>query len=141
VFRDGSAKTFSAVWEQDGSTIEIRGTARDLHDFTSTLSLFHQVDLDTWLAAMPASVVTPSSRADVVDQMLADMPLPPRFNLARLHIGPLRDRYQLGAQVSAAVGCGWIDEWLSAKPDGDDARLQKPLTRWRLPAAGQSSRR
>lgn len=35
------------------------------------------------------------------------------------HDGPLRERYQLGAEVAGAVACAWIDRWVDATERGD----------------------
>jgi hypothetical protein len=126
VFRDRSTDLFSAVWKRSGYAVEIRGTARDIEDFESTLGSFHEVDVDAWLSAMPANVVKPSSRSGVVNQMLADVPLPSGFNVDKLRTGDtVRDRYQLGAEASGAVGCAWIGQWLSAQQAGDHARARQ----------------
>jgi len=128
VFHDGSGDVFSAVWERGGYAIRISGAAKDMGDFKSTLNSFHEVDVDTWLSAMPASVVKPVSRADVVKQMLADVPLPPGFNIAKFRTSDtVRNRYQLGAEVSSAVSCSWIGQWLSAQRAGDDARARQAM--------------
>ena len=36
----------------------------------------------------------------------------------------MRDRYQLAAQVSGAVACGWIGQWFDARRSGDHGREQ-----------------
>jgi len=43
------------------------------------------VDVDTWLAAMPASVVKPADARTTVDAMLAGLPLPPGLDKQRLY--------------------------------------------------------
>jgi hypothetical protein len=128
VFRDRNTNLFSAVWKRSGYALEIRGTASDIEAFKSTLGSFHEVDIDAWLSAMPANVVKPASHSDVVNQMLADVPLPPRFDVDKLRTGDtIRDRYQLGAQVTGAIGCAWIRQWVSAQRAGDDARARQAI--------------
>lgn len=84
---------------------------------------------------MPASVVKSPNRAAVVRAMLADIPLPPGFDSTRLENGTIvSDRYQLGAQVTGAVACGWIHRWAAARKRGDRATARQAV------AAMQTSR-
>jgi hypothetical protein len=64
-------------------------------------------------------VIKAADRAPVVREMLTDIPLPDGFDPAPLETGTLADRYQLGAQVTAAVSCAWLDLWLDATERGD----------------------
>jgi hypothetical protein len=85
------------------------------------------VDVDRWLSAMPASVVTPESRPEVARQMLADVPQPEGFDVSALEqgSGKVRDHYQLGAEVTGAVACAWIGQWVDAKRAGDDSAVRE----------------
>ena len=80
------------------------------------------VDPASWQASLSDAVVAPNRRAEVIDQLLTDVPLPPVFDLTKLTAPGTDDRYQLIAEVSAAVACGWIDEWFTADAAGDTAR-------------------
>jgi hypothetical protein len=74
-----------------------------------------------WLSALPESVVKPSGRAQVVQDMLARIPLPPGFDVSSLEAGDtVRGRYRLGAQVAGAVACAWIERRLAARASGDE---------------------
>jgi hypothetical protein len=103
--------------------IEIRsddGTSEQA--YLNLLSSLRPTDVETWLAAMPASVVQPIDRAATVDEMLAEIPLPPGFDVDTLRRGDtVSDRYQLGAQVTGAVICGWMDQWSTAIAAGNAA--------------------
>jgi hypothetical protein len=110
--------------------IEIRGDAGDKTSYDALLASLEPVDMETWLAAMPASVVQPTTRAAVVEEMLRDIPLPPGFDVDSLAArAPLvaagdpavLDRYQLGAKVVSAVTCDWLDRWVAATEGGDQA--------------------
>src|SRR5882757_3230310 len=81
--------------------------------------------IETWLAAMPASVVKPADARTTVDAMLAGLPLPPGLDKQRLYQQETRDRYQVGAEVSGAVACGWLDQWVAAKRSGDAQKLKQ----------------
>jgi len=128
VYRYRGTDDFTALWREDGYTLEARGLAADVESFTALIGTLHQVGVDEWLSAMPASVVKPASRADAVRGMLDGVPLPPRFDAAALETGgALRDRYQLGAQVVGAVACAWIGRWVDGRRSGDDAAVRQAV--------------
>jgi len=119
-------KDFTAIWPEDGRVLEFRAVARDLAAFERLLGSLKRVDVDTWLTAMPASVVKAASRPVVVKAMLADIPVPPGFDSTKLeNSGVLKDRYQLGAEVTGTVACAWFDRWAAARKSGDVAAERK----------------
>lgn len=121
-------KDFTALWREDGRVLEFRAVATDLAAFERLAASLKRVSVDAWLSAMPASVVKTASRPTVVREMLADMPLPPGFSSSELEDGAiLSDRYQLGAQVSGAVACAWIDRWDAARKRGDEATAKRAI--------------
>ena len=125
VFRYPGTNDFTALWLRDGWSVEARGLAPSAAAFVATLTSLRKVDIDTWLAAMPESVVKPASRAEVIGEMLAGVPQPAGFDTVALRFRPvngdaIRDRYQLGAQVAGAVACAWIGQWVDARRAGDD---------------------
>jgi hypothetical protein len=77
---------------------------------------------------MPDSVVKPDIRAASVDQMFADIPVHPSVDIDKLKAGQrVTDRYQLGAKVTGAVACAWIDQWIDATSKGNDERAQEAV--------------
>jgi hypothetical protein len=117
-----------AVWLDSGYTVEVRGRAPDAKTFKRLLASLHEVDIHTWLSAMPTSVVTPVSQPGVVAGMLANVPLPHGFDAASISTtDAVRDRYQLGAQVAGAVACVWIDRWIAARRGGDEAVVREAV--------------
>jgi hypothetical protein len=122
VFRYPGTNDYVAVWLQGDYTVEARGLAADADAFRATLASLRQVDVDTWLSAMPETVIVPVRQAEVIDEMLAGIPLPPGFDSTTIRAtDAVRDRYQLGAQVSGAVACAWIGRWVAARDAGNDA--------------------
>jgi hypothetical protein len=120
---------FTAIWPDDGRVLEVRANTPDLAAFEALLATLRRVDVDAWLSAMPASVVKAANRGGVVDEMLKGVPLPPGFDRKRLQDQQLTsDRYQLGARVTAAVGCAWIDRWDAARKAGDTATAAAAAT-------------
>jgi hypothetical protein len=105
--------------------LEFRAVTADLAAFERLLGSLKRVDVDTWLSAMPQSVVKSANRAVAVRQMLSDVPVPPGFDPASLESEPtVSDRYQLGAKVTGAVACAWIARWDAARKRGDTAAAQ-----------------
>jgi hypothetical protein len=100
--------------------LELRGNVGDAEAFRQFLAdNIEQVDIRTWLAAMPASVVTADNIDAAVRHALVGIPLPPGFDASSLDRGLALDRYQFGARVAGMVACGWIEEWERARQAGD----------------------
>jgi hypothetical protein len=128
LFRYPGKNEYVAVWRRGDYTVEARGLAPDADAFRALLGSLHEVDVDTWLSAMPASVVKPASQAEVVDEMLAGIPLPPGFDATAIPTtDAVRERYQLGAQVAGAVACAWIDRWVAARGAGDETGAREAV--------------
>jgi hypothetical protein len=127
IFRDGSpaVPAFAAIWPENDHGVELRGRFPDLDAFLQVAASVRRVDVDTWLSAMPESVVRAETRAAAIRQMLADIPVPAGFDTEALieslgkTTGPVSDRYQLGARVTARVTCSWIRRWVEATRGGD----------------------
>ncbi|WBQ08481.1 hypothetical protein [Kribbella sp. CA-293567] len=102
--------------------------------YRSLLAALKPVDVNTWLDALPASAIRATDTGRVVDEMLADIKVPARFDPAQLKRSGLSDRNELGAKVTGAVSCSWIKEWEKAKSAGDTAGVRDAVT------AMQSSR-
>jgi hypothetical protein len=115
---------WSAIWRAD-RVMELRAQEPSLQAFEQLLASLRIVDEQTWEAALPASSVTPSRRPAAVDRMLAGVPLPPGFDVAPLKTErTVRDEYQLGAEVTGAVSCAWIQRWDHARKRGDTGAAQ-----------------
>lgn len=119
-----------AFW-QDGDTVYAargRSTTPDgAAAFAEILAQLAQVDAPTWLAALPADAVTPAERRAMVDEMRRGIPVPPGIDVDALgsdgRIGA--GRYQVGATVTGAVACGWIERWLAATEADDQAAARR----------------
>lgn len=124
----GVRGVYTAIWRMDRYTFELRtetiGTAASSDqlrraDFETLVGSLRLVGVDAWLAAMPESAVLPSARADTVQELLTDIPLPPGFVAPATNNGAVQDRYQLGADIAGAAACGWIEQWIAARRAGD----------------------
>ena len=108
---------FEAIWSVGNQAREARGVFPTRAAFLAVATTLHRVNVDTWLDAMPDTVVKPSSRRATVETMLADIPQPQGLDISKLTTATeVLDRYQLGAKVTGAVACGWVHQWAHGDP-------------------------
>jgi hypothetical protein len=118
----GSLREYEAIWTDGGRALNARGAFPTRASFLAVAETLHRVDVDTWLAAMPASVVKPDSREATIEQMLADVPQPSGFDISELaSSSSVVERYHLGAAAAGAVACAWLEQWLH----GTDTQRQE----------------
>jgi hypothetical protein len=116
---------YTALWEADGSVLEFRTAADSPGEFRSLLDTLQIVSIDAWLSAMPDSVIEQADQPAVITEMLTGIPLPDGFDTRELaNDADVKDRYQLGARVVAAVSCTWIEQWIDATAAGDTVAAQ-----------------
>jgi hypothetical protein len=129
VWRYKGSNEYTAVWRDGDTTLIARGEMMEgAAGFAGLVQSLRDIGVAEWLRAVPERAVTPPEHADVVDEMLAGLPLPPGLDVDALRSGAAtRDRYQLGAQVAGAVACGWLATWAKAKAARDDARVQRAV--------------
>ncbi len=100
--------------------VELRGRLGGHAAYEKVLDSLRAVDVDTWLAAMPARVVSPDARADTVEAMLRGVPYPPGFDPSRIASETaVLNHYDLGVRVADEIACGWVESWLAAQASGD----------------------
>jgi hypothetical protein len=124
VLRGGSDTDHTAIWAIDDVVFELRATV-DEPAFRSLLGSLTVVDREEWVVSVPDTVVT--DRAAAVAEYLADIPLPAGFDATSLDSGPDVDWYFVGADVVAAVTCAWIEQWIAAKADQDQAGIDQAV--------------
>jgi len=123
----------TALWRYDGRVLEF-GVAdvADVAAFKVLLAALRQVDTNTWLSAMPASVVKTKDRDTVIAEMLRGVTVPPGFDPGTIKGAKLtKDRYQLGASVAGTVACTWFKRWSDGRKSGDDAKVREAITAMR----------
>lgn len=119
---------FTALWPDLDKTIEFRMTTTDLVRFEQLVDSLTQVDIETWLSAMPPSVIQAFQRSSTVDEILSGVALPAGFDPSAIKADTkISDRYQLGAQVVSQVVCAWIRQWVTATRDGDQPAAQRAV--------------
>jgi len=128
VVQYNGTQTFTALWSADDRVLEFRVDGTTADEFGALLDRLVVVDIDTWLRAMPASVISAADQPSVVTEMLAGIPLPSGFETATLvDQADVKDRYQLGARIVGAVSCAWIQQWIDATDAGDTALAQSAV--------------
>jgi len=119
---------FTALWPENGQTIEFRSVASDLAQFERLVNSLRRVDVDAWLSAMPRSVIQSFDQGNAARKMLADVALPVGFDItAALADTGIKDRYQLGFQVITPVVCAWLNQWITATHEGDQTAAQQAV--------------
>lgn len=114
-------ETSYALWIEGDHSVELRADEMSKADFLALVATLEAVDVETWLGAMPESVVTPVERDRVIEEMLTGIPVPPAFDESVLAADGVSDRYQLGAQVSGTIACAWFEIWIAADASGGSA--------------------
>ncbi|MEV7328193.1 hypothetical protein [Micromonospora sp. NPDC093244] len=135
-----SARDFAVLLvPRDGVVVEMRtGDNWSRREFDRVLAAVVRVDVRTWLGALPPEIVVPDRVQARAAEVLADVPLPPGFDVAGLGDVGVNDPYQFGAAVTSRVGCAWIVEWQRARAGGDDAAVRRAVDalrsshRWRV---------
>lgn len=119
-------RVFTALWLDGPLSLELRGGFATIDDYRSLAETLDFVDEETWLSALPEGTVTASERGAVVDGMLRDIPVHPSVDIDELKtLHTVSDRYQVGAQVTGAVACAWIKQWVNARENDNDAAAQE----------------
>jgi hypothetical protein len=128
LFRYRGSGHLTALWIDDQHSIELSGDLDNVEEFRALAGTIEKVDVDTWLSAMPESVIKSDRRAATVDNMLLDVPVPDDLDMAKLKsIQGVSDRYQLGARVTSAVACAWINQWVNATDNGNSNKRQEAV--------------
>lgn len=119
LFRYSNSNDFTALWIDGDHSVELRGVQPSEADFRALAATVEAVDVETWLDAMPESVIAPSERDTAIADILVGVPVPPGFDQTVLDSSGISDRYQLAAEVTGWVACGWLDIWVDADARGD----------------------
>ncbi|MEU0094048.1 hypothetical protein [Kribbella sp. NPDC006257] len=128
IFQSRGFTEFTVVMPPVGNNyLSLRADLGSERAYRDVLAKVKQVDVNTWLSAMPADTVLPNQTKKTVDAMIADMQLPPGFDKTRLYQEHLIDRYELGVRVAGAVSCAWLDRWYAARKAGDAAQMKQAV--------------
>jgi len=121
-------RSMVAFWTEGGNLLELRASVPDLAAFEERLGWLTKVDSQTWLDAMPASVVKAADHKTAVREMLKGIPVPDSFKPSRVPNTDLTtDSYQLGAAVTGTVSCLWLRQWGEGRRTGDEAAVSEAV--------------
>ncbi len=125
-----TARRFFATFRSGDWLVVADGSAMALDRYREVVGGLRHADVDAWLDAMPPTIVRPAGRASAVAAMLEGVPLPDGFDVEALRRseGLVLGRYDLGARVSGAVACAWIERWAAAKARGDELAARRAST-------------
>jgi hypothetical protein len=113
--------TFYALWFDGSYAVELRtDVIPEESELREIARSVERVDVDTWLAAMPESVVTPDERRQAIERIVADMDVPTNVDLEALAARQVVTE-SLEYEVATAVACGWIERWIEADRANDEA--------------------
>lgn len=134
-FGGPNTTSYSAVWLADRAShrfeVALGGSPSRAQRarFRTLLRKVKAVRSDTWLRAMPASVLLPSELPAASKRILADVPKPDGFSTdAVLGNLSVSTEDQLRFRLISAVECVWIGDWLTARRKGDQERMQSIVT-------------
>lgn len=128
LFQYEGTTDFTTLWLDGDLSLELRGVFSDREAYQAIARTLDRVDESKWLAALPERTVPPSERARVVDEMLVGVPVHPRTRLDELKESrSVSDRYQLGARVTGAVACAWIEQWVDAQAAGNEKAAREAV--------------
>ncbi len=126
VFDEGSRRTLSAWWLDGDNVFGLRGDNFTLDEYLAVVATVREVDQDTWLAALPAGTVTPDDRAAAVEATLAELPVPDSLDVdALIATGTANDAHAVELEVTNAVICGWVQQWVDGTASGNAAAVDE----------------
>ena len=122
--------TFYALWFDGEHSMELRSDViPTIAEFRAIAATLQVVDVDTWLTAMPSSVVTPVGRAEAIDEILADIPVPSNVDVEELkNMERVSNTYSLEGEVTNAVVCGWVQQWIDGTKAGGEAAVREAVS-------------
>ena len=114
IFHLGGTEYTALLTPSDGTYVEVRGDLGGFDRFVSLIGSLRPTDVDSWLAALPRSIVRSADRELVVEEMLEGTPVPSGFDVDELtrDTGLITPLPQLRFEVAGRVACGWLDQWM-----------------------------
>jgi hypothetical protein len=104
---------------KDGAFVDIRAGGMTATRFQQVLDRVVRVGPEDFLAALPQAVVTPGEVRREAAVILADVPMPPGFDLSALRPEGINSPDLFRGRILRKVGCQWLLEWKRADQAGD----------------------
>ena len=124
----------------ENQAISLRVTVKNMSDLRFVLQSLNQVNVTTWLEAMPPSVIKSANSGPAIREMLAGIPLPPRFDAGKIPgVNDTQTNYYLGTELTGTVACMWIADWNHAAPPTTPPPKLERSQQWPQPPTGRSS--
>lgn len=101
---------------------EVRGDGMDRSAYLELLDELAWTDEAGFEATLPEEFVTTSEQDAEVAAMMGGIAVPAGFEMPDFDE---KDPYQLGARVSGAVACAWLDIFAAAKERGDEEDMRR----------------
>jgi hypothetical protein len=121
----GSNEYTTFLPPEGGIFLKVSGDLGGRKPYLEVIRSLEPTDVETWLSALPPSLVRPGDRAAVAAERLGGAPLPPGLDLDALGgITSASDRDQFDVDLVQRVACGWLDEYLAAIEAGDTDRAE-----------------
>lgn len=124
LFKTRGIDTFTARWIQGELAVELRADRTSEVDYRALVETIEAVDVDTWLDALPESLVRPDGRAATIAELRRGIPMPAGFDESVWENIGVTDRRTLGAHVTGTIACAWIEQYEAADTTGDVAAKQ-----------------
>lgn len=99
--------------------VEVRGSGMDKAAYLALLGQLSRVSDEAFdEMAAAAGMVTPGTTRQVIDAMLADIPVPDGWTPRDVDVEGYNSRYQVGAPLTESVTCAWIEVYRSGDAAG-----------------------
>lgn len=125
LFRSRGVDTYRARWLQGDLAVELRGDRITEAAFRDLVMTIEAVDVNTWLAAFPESFLRPDEHAAAIAELRIGIPAPAGFDASVWDGVGVTDRTALGARVTGAIACAWIEQYEAGVTAGDAAVEQE----------------
>lgn len=118
-----SATDHTAIGTVTGTVFpEVRGDGMGRSAYLELLDQLAWTDEAGFEATLPEEFVTTSEQDAEVAAMMGGIAVPAGFEMPAIEE---KDPYQLGARVSGAVACEWLDLFAAARKSGDDEGMRR----------------
>lgn len=99
-------------------SLEVRGSGMSVDAFREVLGELRLIERDQLQQHLPDEAILDDERAAAIGEVLTGVPLPDGLSRADILSNGLT-RYEVVADVTGAVTCAWIDQYVAARAAGD----------------------
>lgn len=111
------------IWQAGGFMFELRSDVA-FDELIELAGSVRPAGAGEWERVVPADWIGGSEKDGEIAAILADVPLPPRFDVSMAASATGGgERYQVIAEATGAVTCAWIDLWVVGREAGDEVAV------------------